>query len=465
MTENSVKLFAHIKSLLNKNETARAFEQWVREHNCSVSGLENQINLAWSNHQRFGTSKLISCQVSQVLCNYKKSNLIKTVSFCEFQTKNTQDLLKWAFYFGTKASLFKMTSGPKSLTQATETDSAIESPEREQIKLSRVEPTAEPQPEWSVAIHSWGAAWDFHQYGLGACFGLVGLVALVTLVKLLKFNRAARQKRVPLVVLSQIISFGFTRCVFLCLDAYNSKQYLPFAVLNIIRGIAQPCLIAAFMLIFLILRNALVMKTRFQNWYTSRNIALITIPYFLFVFSSETIVSFFPTHKGLLIVCQIIGATLYLSLAVFYCYIAVLIRKKMHLMQQRTRETTIRGRQSFSIFKRCIAVALSCFSIGVMHVYAMASIHRVFSATKYVDAWLWFAFHTSMRCLEIGMSVLLYVIGTQNNAVVSRVRLDAAPMKHPPVDARVAWNSTPKDTEHRKTNRHFLRGFNFITAH
>lgn len=334
-----------------------------------------------------------------------------------------------------------MTSGPISSTKVTETDFAIESSEPESIGVSRVEPTAEPQPEWSVAIQLWGAAWDFHQYGLGACFGLIGLVALVTLLKLLKFNRSARQKRVSLVVLSQIVSFGFTRCVFLCLDAYNSKQYLPFAVLNIIWGIAQPCLIAAFMLIFLVLRNALVMKTRFQNWYTSRNIALITIPYFLFVFSSETIVSFFPMYNGLLLVCQIIGAVLHLSLAAFYCYIAVLIRQKMHLVRQRSGKTTVKGRHSFSKFKRCIGAALGGFSIGIMHVYAMASMNRVFSATKHVDEWLWFAFQTSMRCLEIGMSVLLYLTGTQKSAVVSRVRVDAAPTMHPQAHARVAWNS------------------------
>ena len=349
-----------------------------------------------------------------------------------------------------------MTSGPTSSTKVTEADSPIESSECESIGVNRVEPTAEPQPEWNVAIQLWGAAWDFHQYGLGACFGLIGLVAIVTLLKLLKFNRGARQKRVSLVVLSQIVSFGFSRCVFLCLDAYHSKQNLPFAVLNIIWGMGQPCLIAAFMLIFLVLRNALVMKTRFQNWYTPRNIALIQIPYFLFVFSSETVVSFFPTYKALLLVCQIIGAVLHLSLAVFYCYIAVLIRQEMHMVRQRSGQTTVRGRRSFAKFKRCIGAALGGFSIGIMHVYSMVSMNRVFSATKHVDAWPWFAFQTSMRCLEIGMSVLLYVTGIQKSAVVSRVRVDAAPMMHPQAHGKVAWNSQPKYTEQRKTNRPFL---------
>lgn len=86
----------------------------------------------------------------------------------------------------------------------------------------------------------------------------------------------------------------------------------------------------------------------------------------------------------------------------------------------------------------------------------MVSMNSVFSATKHVDAWPWFAFHTSMRCLEIGMSVLLYVTGIQKSAVVSRVRVDAAPIMHPQTHAKVAWNSQPKDTEQSKTNRPFL---------
>ena len=87
------------------------------------------------------------------------------------------------------------------------------------------EPTAEPQPEWDIAVETWGVAWEFHQYGLGALFGVISLLAFVALVKLFKMDRGARQKKVSFVVLSQIFIFGSSRCLFLCIDAYHSKKH------------------------------------------------------------------------------------------------------------------------------------------------------------------------------------------------------------------------------------------------
>ena len=318
-----------------------------------------------------------------------------------------------------------MTSEPETTKQTAETE--FVSPEQESTSWGKAEPRAEPQPEWSTAVDTWGAAWDFHQYGLGTCFGIVGILALVAFLKLFKTNAAARQKKVSLVVLSQIIIFGFSRCVFLCVDAYNSKNYLHITVLDLIRGIGEPCLITAFMLIFLVLRNAIVMKGRFQNWYTTRNIALVTVPYFIFVFASEVIVSFFPSYKGLIFACQIINTLLYFSLAWFYVFISSLIWKKLRLVRKGASKTHTRGQQTLSIFKRCIGAVVGGFGIGAMHVYAMASVHSVFSDAQHVSVWPWFAFQTSMRCLEVGMSVLLYMTGTQNTAGPARNKTDVAP--------------------------------------
>ena len=321
-----------------------------------------------------------------------------------------------------------MTSEPEPTKQTAETQAEHVSPEQESTGWGKAEPGAEPQPEWSTAVNTWGVAWDFHQYGLGACFGIVGLLALVAFLRLLKTNTAARQKKVSLVVLSQIIIFGLSRCVFLSVDAYNSKKCLHITVLNLIWGIGEPCLITAFMLIFLVLRNALVMKGRFQNWYTTRNIALVTVPYFTFVFVSEVIVSLFPAYKGLIFACQIINTLLYFSLACFYVFISALIWKKLRLVRKGASKTHTRGQQTFSIFKRCIGAVVGGFSIGAMYVYAMASVYSVFSDAKHVSVWPWFAFQTSMRCLEVGMSVLLYMTGTQNTAGPARKKTDVAPL-------------------------------------
>ena len=321
-------------------------------------------------------------------------------------------------------NVVRMTPIPETIKDTTRAEAENAGPETQSI--SRGE--AEPQPEWSTAVGAWGIAWDFHQYGIGASFGLVGLLALVTFLKVLKTSSGARQKKVSLVVLSQIFLFGFSRCIFLCVDAYHSKEYLPITILNLIWGIGQPCLITAFLLILLVLRNALVMKARFQNWYTSRNIALVTAPYFTFVFVSEVVVSFIPTYKALIFACQIITTLLYFSLACFHVFISVLIWRKLRLVRRGVSKTHTRGKQTFSILKRCVCAVVGGFTIGAMQVYAMTSVYSVFSDAQHVSAWPWFAFNTTQRCLEVGMSVLLYMTGTHNTAEQTRRKVDVAPL-------------------------------------
>ncbi|KAJ7333099.1 hypothetical protein OS493_018274 [Desmophyllum pertusum] len=269
-----------------------------------------------------------------------------------------------------------------------------------------------------------------------------------------KNSRGTRQKKVSLVVLSQIIIFGLSRCIFLCVDAYNSKNYLPIAVVNLIWGIGHPCLVTALMLIFLVLRNALVMKSRFQNWYTTRNIALVTVPYYIFVFASEVIVSFLPSYKGLIFACQIINILLYVSLASFYTYISVLIWKKFRLVRKGVPKTHNRGKQTFSIFKRCIAAVVGGFSIGAMQIYSTVIVHSGVSYkahAQYVSPWHWFALTTSLRCLEMGMSVLLYMTGTQNTAGQQACRtVDVAPMSM--MQTQVESNESDKNYQILRVN-------------
>ena len=183
------------------------------------------------------------------------------------------------------------------------------------------------------------------------------------------------------------------------------------------------------MLIFLVLRNALVMKSRFQNWYTTRNIALVTVPYYTFVFASEMIVSFIPAYRALILACQITNILLYLILASFYSYISILIWKTLRLVRRAASKGQERGKQTSAIFKRCVAAAVIGFSAAALLVYATVGVNGVFPNEQYVSPWPWFAFTTSLRCLEIGMSVLLYTTSVYSAAgQQNRRRIDVAPM-------------------------------------
>ena len=331
-----------------------------------------------------------------------------------------------------------MSARPETTTKETE----YTSPEHELHGWgAEVEPTggptAEPVPEWNTAVETWGAAWDIHQYGLGGLFGIVGVLALVALLRICKSSGGVRQKKVSVVVLSQIVLFGLSRCLFLCVDAYHSKGHVPSTAVNVIWGIGEPCLITAFMLILkkffnissLVLRNALVMKSKFKNWYTTRNIALVTVPYYTFVLASEMIVSFIPGYRALILACQIMNILLYLILASFYSYISILIWKTLRLVRRGASKGQERGKQTLAIFKRCVAAAVIGFSAAALLVYAAVGVNDVFSNEQYVSAWPWFAFTTSLRCLEIGMSVLLYTTSVYSAAgQQNRRRIDVAPM-------------------------------------
>ena len=318
-------------------------------------------------------------------------------------------------------------SSSESSPETTGIEAEYSSPEQESINGGRAEPAAEPQPEWTTAVNQWGIAWDFHQYGIGACFGLAGMLALVAFLRMLITNKETRQKKVSLVVLSQITLFGFSRCIFLSVDAYHSKKHIHITVLNLIWGLGQPSLVTAFMLIFLVLRNALTLKARFQTWYTTRNIALVTVPYFTFVFASEVVVSLMPSYKAFIFACQIINTLLYLSLACFYVFISFLIWKKLRLVRNGLSKTRTRGQKTLSILKRCMGAFFGGFSIAIMHVYSMTGVYSVFSDVQHVAVWPWFAFNTSLRCLEIGMCVLLYTMGTENTEKRPR-KIDVVPL-------------------------------------
>ena len=325
-----------------------------------------------------------------------------------------------------------MSARPETTTKETHgIEAEYASPEHDWG--AEVEPTsqstAEPVPEWDMAVETWGAAWDIHQYGLGGLFGIVGVLALVAILRICKSSGGVRQKKVSVVVLSQIVLFGLSRCLFLCVDAYHSKGHVPSTVVHVIWGIGEPCLITAFMLIFLVLRNALVMKSRFQNWYTTRNIALVTVPYYTFVFASEMIVSFIPAYRALILACQISNILLYLILASFYSYISILIWKTLRLVRRAASKGQEGGKQTSAIFKRCIAAAVIGFSAAALLVYAAVGMNGVFSNELYVSPWPWFTFTTSLRCLEIGMSVLLYTTSVYSAAgQQNRRRIDVAPM-------------------------------------
>lgn len=282
----------------------------------------------------------------------------------------------------------------------------------------------EPLPEWHSAIPSWGFAWKFYQHGLGTAFGILALLTLIFFLRTLKLNRATRPKKVKLIMLILLFIFGLSRCLYLCVDAYNTKWIFPKVFSNILWSLGNPCIVTAYTLIFLVLKNIFFMRERFQRWYTVRNIALVTVPYFVIVFVAELVVFYVPNFKGLTFTCQIIYVVLSLMLSSFYSFIAYLLRKtfkgkNIHRGNQHTRQqlawiTTkkIRGQRTLSMLRICIAAVVSGATLCALQIYSMSGVYGVFSKARYVQAWPWLIFNYAMRVLELFLSFLLYVAST-----------------------------------------------------
>lgn len=283
----------------------------------------------------------------------------------------------------------------------------------------KAEVVAEPLPEWWKAVEEWGIAWDFHQYGLGAIYTLIFFLIVISLWKRFKGVRVITQNKVPIIVLSLLGVFCLTRSLFLCIDAYHWRKNAPVFVINILWGVGQPCIITAYTLVFIVMRNALVLKQRFQKWYNTRNIAMATLPYFVFALGAEFTISFIPAFKGLTFACQTLYIVFGLSLTIFYSIISILIWKKFKIIDSSKRwaaeSARTRGTRTRAILRTCLAAIVGGVLICVMQVYAMSGVYGVFSDARHVSAWPWLAFQTMFRVVEIYMVVVLWHAVNERN--------------------------------------------------
>lgn len=287
-------------------------------------------------------------------------------------------------------------------------------PERSNATNS-VEPSAEPVraeveplPEWNTAIQEWGAFWQVHIYGLGTLFLLIALFSAFAISKLV-YTTDIRRKKVHIVNLALLLMFSLTRSLFLLIDPYYSRKTLSIVAVKLLWGIGQPCLITAYVLIFIVLKNAFMMKQRFRRWYTIKNIALITLPYFFFVCAAEMTISFAHELIGFTFACQLLYVLFTVFLIIFYSFIASKIWKK-----KRDAEAGSIGRQyngQSSKLRSILSICLAAISGGVLlcvsQIYAMAGVYGVFSSTRDVLPWPWFGFSTGQRLLEVYMCLLL----------------------------------------------------------
>ena len=320
-----------------------------------------------------------------------------------------------------------MVSKPEHWSNLTKAEPEAEAttPEAEATKAPTFQSFGEPLPEWYSAIPTWGVAWELYQYGIGAAFGILMLSIAIFILRTLASNRARRPKKASLVVLILLFMFGLSRCMYLCIDAYNTKGIFPQAVANLLWSLGNPCIITAYTLIFLVLKNIFVLRERFMGWYTAKNIAIIAIPYFLLQFAAEITLFYVPSFNGVTFTCQLIYVILSLMLSFFYSFIAYLLWKNysganIHGRKESRQKlawtvtkNSPRGKRTRSILKTCVAAVLGGITLCALQIYSMSGVYGVFSHASYVEAWPWLSFNYAMRVLELFLSFVLFAASTR----------------------------------------------------
>ena len=301
---------------------------------------------------------------------------------------------------------------------------------------------AEPQPKWFSAIVEWGASWELHQYGLGGVFALLAAGALVLLLR-----RGGTKKRASLVILTLVALFGLTRSLCLCIDAYNHKRWMPAVAFKLLWGIGNPCLVSAFSMVFVVLRNALSLKQAFRAWYTTRNVVILASIYFFFVFIAEIVLQFVPFVKEITFVCQMMYVLFSFCLILFYSVISMKFKKSFYKVQQQsqgvdtksrvawmTPKSRSKSRDQAIVLRLLIATVLGGLTLLCMQLYSIASANGVFSGAQYIAAWEWFGFNTLMRIVEIYLAALLFLLAvrkqnTNQEKVVKNVEKNSTQIK------------------------------------
>lgn len=325
-----------------------------------------------------------------------------------------------------------------------------------EVKLPEPSPEydvkVEPVPEWSTAVVEWGAAWEVHLYGVGTVFLLTALYGIVSIIRL----RRHGQKKVHIINYSLLSVFGLSRGLFLVIDGYRYRKMLPPIAVKTLWGVGQPCIITAYSLLFLVLKNALVMRQRFKTWYTTKNIAMTALPYFVFVGIAEMTVAFIPSLKALTFVCQFLYILFTLLLLLFYSIVARILWKK-----KRSVKTGMDGfgrrKNGGSRFQLmlvvCYMAILGGFLLCVSQLYGMVGVYGVFSDAHSVAPWPWYAFNTAQRILELYMTILLLWMlsksssasSTESNQNTSSLNDRSVVEHHRSVDIIVKRHSNRKD--------------------
>ncbi|XP_062500176.1 proline-rich transmembrane protein 4-like [Corticium candelabrum] len=270
------------------------------------------------------------------------------------------------------------------------------------------EPQPEPHPDWSSAMKEWGAAWEVHVYVYAIAFILLALTAAYLLTKR-KEGRFKTGYFLTLQVLLLII--GVTRFISLVIDPYGSMDpvALPLPLQRFIFGLALPCLLSSFSLIFLTLVEASKVRFVSRNIMNWKVIGILCLVHFASNVTGDFLISYNIKPKIIGLVCYFYlclwGLFMFIGFPVVgHKIICNLIHTSRSVKRRARKEPLLKVARLTYCSAMCGVLLLVAQIYFVLDVYGKA---RRDSSNCHSDPWLWWTFQSIARLGEIIMSILL----------------------------------------------------------
>lgn len=285
-------------------------------------------------------------------------------------------------------------------------------------------PLSEPVPEWDHAREVWQWSWQFHWAGLGALFSLLALHALWHVV-VTAGKRWKPRRLLALVVNCLLVTFGWTRALFLFINPYESDEChvlptCPVLLTRILFGLGLPCLTASFSLIHLAFLQVTKLKLYPAKLQSGKFIFSVIAFHFTLALVTEVILSLFADGKVLGIVCQSFFIIVSFILSTSFLYSGTKILAYVERSNSRTQRLgsisagskrslndsssaprPYRPNVSKLVRITYITVFLG-FSSCALQLYSIFYVHNMYSGDyKTPKPWPWYIFQSLYRLVEL----------------------------------------------------------------
>lgn len=303
------------------------------------------------------------------------------------------------------------------------------------------DPNPEPLPDWDEALMAWKSLWEVHFIGFGLLFLGVALFSCICVVKIKHRAKGMTLGNYFLAVCLLLMTFSFSRTLFLILDPYESHTFLhlPVLFIRILFAIGYPCLTSALSLIhfaFLEVNKLRLISRRLQN--IKFLVSVIAI-HFVVVLVVYLLITLAPKLARLLILCQTILISWWLVLALCFLYSGWKVNWQSQITAKFFKTTLIKDRTLSTLSTSSLdpkvtveqtyhvdqppkgaqkiarisgLVSLLALLYVAAELYSLFSLYNLYSLEENgVDHWSWWGYQTCSRMLDFLLClVIAYVI-------------------------------------------------------